>query len=258
MEDPGLSMHPRGPDRPAPEAESQWQERLIELAARLIQRLPDSDRRVVPALWQLLYVKLLQHMRAQSRRLGALAHEDLEELASQKALDLLNRIDSGEWDAAHAAPAEVVGFVSTVARNGVVDALRRGARQPRTSLETWMETEDSPSMTSSTEHPDGGIARREFAQALVACAEHLRAVHRRIWIFRVFYDMSSKQIASHPEVDLKASHVDVILQRSRERLRRCMQSRGLDTSEMPPGCFAALWSAFRLDEALEGAGPDDR
>lgn len=251
-------MHPT-PAEHQPEPESSWPQRIIELASRLIARDADLETRIVPELWRCLHVKLLQHGRAQSRRLGALPVQDLEEMASRKALDLLNRIDSGEWDAARASPAEVVGFVSTVAHNGVVDALRRHSRHTRIPLEDWMDGEGAAEWPTTPEQPpDGGLDRREFAEALVACAAHLRPTHRRIWIFRVFYDMSSKQIARHPEVELKASHVDVVLQRVRQRLRTCMQSRGLETHRLPPGSFAALWSAFRLRDSLEGGGPDER
>jgi DNA-directed RNA polymerase specialized sigma24 family protein len=89
------------------------------------------------------------------------------------------------------------------------------------------------------------VERREFARALRKCAEALDARSRLIWFFRVFYSMATKDIAIHPNIDLKTGHVDVLLQRARKAIRKCMQSSGFDPNEIPRGAFAELWSAFR-------------
>lgn len=84
----------------------------------------DPDSALEP-LWLLLNTKLFSHIRSQSRKLGRLTHEDLEDIASEKALDLMRRIDTGKWRPDTASTGEIVNYVSRVARNGVVDALRR-------------------------------------------------------------------------------------------------------------------------------------
>ena len=69
--------------------------------------------------------------------------------------------------------------------------------------------------------------------------------HRVVWLLRVLYEMSSKTIAEHPEVLRNPGHVDVILGRCREQIRKCMHAHGLDARELPPGTFAELWRRFR-------------
>ena len=59
--------------------------------------------------------------------------------------------------------------------------------------------------------------------------------------------MPSKDIAVHPELCLKASYVDVLLQRVRQAIRDCMLRKGFEAQDMPPGTFAELWGAFRLE-----------
>ena len=70
----------------------------------------------------------------------------------------------------------------------------------------------------------------------------------------MFYDMSSKEIASHPEVCLKPNHVDVILLRARQLITKCMRSRGYEPGDALPGTFVELWKAFRVQELLEDRG----
>jgi DNA-directed RNA polymerase specialized sigma24 family protein len=67
---------------------------------------------------------------------------------------------------------------------------------------------------------------------------------RRIWLFRVFYEMPTRDIASHPDISLKPGHVDVLLQRCRETIRDCMRAKGHDLHEIPPGTFIEMWRCF--------------
>jgi DNA-directed RNA polymerase specialized sigma24 family protein len=139
-----------------------------------------------------------------------------------------------------------------VARNGLVDLLREQGRRVEPADEgrpEWDVTaEGRRRQVSMLDAPDNLAERREFASALRCCAEGLNPRMRLVWIFRVFAGLSSKEIASHPEVHLKASHVDVLLQRSRDAIRACMSQKGHDPSEIPPGTFIELWKAFRLEE----------
>ena len=58
-------------------------------------------------------------------------------------------------------------------------------------------------------------------------------------------DLPSKEIAVHPEVQLKPGHVDVILSRCRDQIRNCMGASGLEERELPPGTYAELWERLR-------------
>ena len=143
----------------------------------------------------------------------------------------------------------MIAFICTVARNGLVDFLRRSGRNPIRQEENMDQFSREASVAAApVETPDALVDRERFALAMVDCAGALKPVHRRAWMFRAFLDMSSKKIADHPEIRLKASHVDVVLQRCRASLRRCMQDKGFDADTVVPGTFSELWRAFRLDE----------
>jgi DNA-directed RNA polymerase specialized sigma24 family protein len=88
------------------------------------------------------------------------------------------------------------------------------------------------------------VERKEFVEALRHCTERLKVRARFAWFLRVFHEMSSKEIATHPAVRLKVSHVDVLLQRSRKAIRDCMERRGFEPKDMPSGAFVELWQAF--------------
>ena len=195
---------------------------------------------------------MLRYLRIHTTRLGPISHEDQEDIASQKSLEILRRIDRGTWELVERTPSKVTGFLSMVARNGLVDMLREQGRrvEPADKLRPeWDVAEEGHKrQVSAVDPPDNLAERREFAAALRACAEQLDPRVRLIWIFRVFAGMSSKEIASHPEVHLKASHVDVLLQRGRSVIRDCMSRKGHEPGDIPPGTFVELWRAFRLAE----------
>jgi DNA-directed RNA polymerase specialized sigma24 family protein len=97
------------------------------------------------------------------------------------------------------------------------------------------------------------VERRDFAQALRGCAEELKPRSRLVWFLRIFCSMSSKEIAVHPEVKIKASHVDVLMQRARDAVRDCMRRKGYKPQDMPPGTFVEIWKTFRMSGHV-GAG----
>jgi RNA polymerase sigma factor (sigma-70 family) len=153
---------------------------------------------------------------------------------------------------------EVSSFLSKVARNELLDMLKRESRRVEPTdtdgPEWYPGSEKSEGVTmSATDSPDALVERREFAEALRRCAEGLDSRSRLIWFFRVFYSMATKDIAVHPRINIKTGHVDVILQRARKAIRECMNLKGFDPTEIPQGTFTELWSAFRPERAaIEG------
>jgi RNA polymerase sigma factor (sigma-70 family) len=201
--------------------------------------------------WLLLNSALLRHLNDRAKGAG-LAHEDREDLAAEKSLDLLRRVESGTWRTEGRAAGEIAAFVATVARHGIVDHHRRASR--------WVQPgpdgmDESPyfdrAMGPDPGSPLAHVERRDFVQALCDCAGQLQPRVRLAWFFRVFYDLSSKEIAAHPEIELNPAHVDVLLQRCRDGIRVCMRAKGHEPHDMPPGTFAALWKAFRTPQAAE-------
>ncbi len=230
-----------------------WPRRLQSVCAEL-QQSPSAARRETLAseAWLLLNAVLANQLRLQEARHGHLAAQDREDVAAEKALALLRRCEDGRWDLSGRSAAEIVRFLATVARNGLVDLLRRQGRhveQDRDGVDAW---ETDAGFTPSASRPDGGgryaaaapetnVERRQFVAAVRLCADRLQERARRIWFFRTFYELASKDIARHPDVDLTPGNVDVILQRSRRSLRECLAERGFHAADLPQGCFTALW-----------------
>lgn len=231
-----------------------WQARLKELCVTLRDSVDEFARdQVRTEAWLLLNSAIMRYLRYHVTRFGQVGSEDLQDIASQKSLDLMCRAESGSWDISRRLPSEIAGFLSTVARNGLVDVLRKSGRyvehqqEDRTDLDR--DGVQPRQVVHSSDPPDLHLQRREFAMALRRCADKLDPRSRLVWFFRVFYDMSSKQIGGHPEIRLKASHVDVLLQRARHAIAKCMQGQGFDRYDIPPGTFVALWKAFRLEQS---------
>ena len=227
-----------------------WPQRLAELAGEI--HSPPSQATLDAAraeAWELLNSSLSKYLRIHSTRLGSIPREDFEDVAAEKSLDLLRKIESGAWDLSHRPASDIRGFLSKVARNGLVDVLRERGRRVEPADESRPEWEigdmGEETAMSATEAPDIQVEQKEFAGALRRCAEKLNPRSQLVWFFRVFLDLSSKEIAAHPEVQLKVTHVDVILQRARDFVRECMKTRGFDPQDMPPGAFVELWAAFR-------------
>jgi len=236
-----------------------WAARLKDLARLIASVPPGTGRRLAcEEAWLILNAALAGALRRQSSRLGRVSREDLEGIAAQKSLDLLTKIEEAEWDPTGHTPVETAAYLSRVARNALVDWMRAEGRwvHPTTDDDEdhAVDWPDGTGLSSANNPPDEVLAGREFAQVLVGCVKNLQPRSRRIWFLRVFCDLSSREIAGHPEVNLKPSHVDVVLQRSRHSLRDCMQKHGYQLAEMPAGVFVAIWDSLQplmVDFAVE-------
>jgi len=219
---------------------ARWPARLIELCEEL--RLPDPSARAREECWVLVRDALVRFLRGYAARQAAVNPEDLEDLASSKALEILVRVESGEWDPRGRHPAEVAGYLATVARNGLSRLAGQQARRP---LSLDAETPGAGSLAERLPGdgvaPDVRMEAREFVEALRECAGRLQPRSRVIWFLRAALELPSRDIAAHPAVGLNVPHVDVILQRARDALRECLRSRGWTASDFPAGAFAAMW-----------------
>ncbi len=228
---------------------SSWASRLLALLTELA-----AARRADDALrgetWSLLNTALFARLQHQASLLGRVDRAELQDIAAEKALDLFRRAESGVWDVTGRGPAELAGFLSRTARNGLVDHLRRSGRSmgidDETRLDALIAGDGNPAphgrRAPTASAPAEGA---EFARALAACVGALKERARTIWIFRAFYEMSSKEIARHPEVGLTPGNVDVILQRSRNALGECMRRKGFEPGDLPAGAFVEIWTVFR-------------
>src|SRR5436190_9930557 len=89
-----------------------WPDRLAPAAIALRLAPPAQREPARAALWPLLHAGLYACLRAQAGRIGPVASEDLEDLASQKALELLLRAEEGAWDPSGRPTHEVRGYVA--------------------------------------------------------------------------------------------------------------------------------------------------
>lgn len=235
----------------AADTPARWPARLLELAGACREAADPAARAAALAeLWMLLHLGLARYVRVHAARLGRLAPEDVRDIASDKSLELVQKLEAGEWDPTAAGPAQLCAFLSTLARNGLVDHFRTSERRRASG------GRPAPAASEEARRPQEA-PRRElwrilFPAALAECLGRLTPRARTIWILRVLYEMSSKGIAGHPEVRVSPAAVDVSLARSRIALRRCMGRKGFDSRELPRGTFAALWETLRAPGSREG------
>jgi len=236
-----------------PSAAPRWPSRLQELVQELhgtaeAAGAPTRGGRVSTLrgdIWLILHSTLTAYTRFHARRLGPLSDSDLADLVSEKSLDLLARIDTQQWDPIDEAEGRVRAFVSTVARNGVVDNLRANSRLtelPDTELTTVQPLHSSKGREHER-HASDALEASEFVACLSTCVESLTPRARKLWFFRVLYEMPSLLIARHPDIQMNVGSVDVALQRCRQSINECMQTKGMRLRALPPGTFAALWEA---------------
>ena len=237
-----------GPDVSAPARPTQWQQTLRETQRQLLGESSASGR-FRGELWLIVNFALRRFLHQHVQRLGALAAADIEDIASEKSLDLLGKIESVTWDISERTDEEIAGFLSRVARNGAVDFLRRQQRhrEIEVDLERGRDATESSS-SSSLERPDAGLERQRFVEALKACAGQLKPRTRRIWFFRVFYGLSASEISLHPDVALQPKGVDMLLYRTRQKIGDCMERKGYQVTELPAGTFAEIWNMLQSEQ----------
>lgn len=239
---------------------SQWPNRLKHMAMQL---QPESDTAVSTEsnsdstslhaeVWLLLHQAIRNSLQTQAPYQGRVSAEDLKDLASQKSIELLLRIVEGTWDLRDRSAEEIRGFISMAARNSIIDLLRRFGRL--VSLEGESGTGESRDFRDTrTPSPEEVIRGGEFARALSGCLATLPERSQAIWFFRVFYELSSEEIAGHPTIRLRASHVDLLLQRTRQAISKCMEQRGHRSKNIPAGTFTQLWKLYHPERVDQGA-----
>jgi RNA polymerase sigma factor (sigma-70 family) len=200
------------------------------------------------AAWIALRDALARFLRQQGPRFPAVSTEDQEDLASAKSLELLSRAESGEWRLEGRSGGELAGYLATVARNALIDQAKNAARfVPHAETDADVAGDDTgpqPAAAGPVVTPEAPVLAREFTEALRDCVARLQPRNRRVWFFRAFYEMSSREIAQHPAVAIRVAHVDVLVQRARVAIRSCLKSKGLEPIDMPTGAFVTVWAGL--------------
>lgn len=167
---------------------------------------------------------------------------------------MLRRAESGEWDPCGRHPAEIAAYLASVARN----ALQPHTEQARRlmPLVARREFEDARTPDLADPHAPAVEARAEVAEFVDRPRECLLGPQprsRRSWFFRVLLGMSSRDIARHPDIELNAAHVDVIVKRARDIVHTCLATFGFEAGDLPPGAFTRLWDGIRALD-VDGLG----
>jgi len=234
--------------RPAEEP-ALWPVRLRSLAVALTRPASPEERdQRVSELWPLLYGSLSRYARLHASRYGSLGPDLIHDIASEKAIDLLSRLDQGMWDPERWSPAQLAGLLSRIARNGVVDHMRSQRRVRDVDPFPCLERGSAEAPSESAEN---GLERRLFAAALRDCVGTLQRRARAIYLLRVLLEMPSAEIARHPGVHMRVPAIDMMLMRCRRIIAGCMRRKGFTPRDIPPGAFAVVWSAFGFDRQLE-------
>lgn len=225
---------------------ARWAARILQLAAGWrSSRDGETRNQILGDLWTLLQLGLQKYVRAFSRRYGALGVEDVRDIAADKALDLLGRLDRQSWDPSASSPAQLCAFLASVARNGVVDLLRTRIREVPAGVPAESAPDEGEAHTVHLATLPAEPA--EHARAIAECWRLLTPRARLVWFLRIFYELSSAQIARHLEVTSTPAAVDTMLLRCRSHMRECMMAKGFEPHRMPTGTFTTLWETMVKD-----------
>jgi len=221
------------------ESRTRWPHRLSELVGRWFGA-PDPKASAVfrNDAWILLYGIVAASVRSRARGVGSIAADDQRDIAAQKVLDLMRRLDERAWDPSRAAPEQVRAYVVSAARHAVVDFARSRALEGAGA--DGAEAPERATAPTQEQTLDG----RTCAAAIVACLSRLAARTKAAWCLRVLLELSSEQIARHPSIGMTPGAVDVMLFRVREAMRKCLASRGVDPATLPPGTYVHLWESI--------------
>lgn len=239
--------------------DAQWPQELARLQADLARTSdPEARERLRGEFWRLLYAALHRQLRFHARNSWSVEPADLEDISSEKALELLKRAETGAWSLAGRTASEISGYVSAAARYGWIDHVERGSRQAPIVSDEQLDSDPGPKTLGAHSEIFERPAALDLVAALRGCLESLPERNRRVWFFRVFYAMSGRDIARHPRVRLNAPHVDVLVQRARDALRECLHRKGQSTDQIPSGAFVELWELFESLALREPAATEER
>jgi DNA-directed RNA polymerase specialized sigma24 family protein len=224
---------------------------LISLCGEWHAAETDRQRsRVVAELWVVLNGALTRSVRVQCRSYGFVDQEDIKEIASEKSLAFLRNLAAGSRDIRKLTPGQVSSYLSVLARNGLVDVLRKNQNRRylrSASFDDATETQPAPIADGA----ETLVKNEQFIRAICDCVMGLTPWARSAWFMRVFLDMSSDKIATHPDVGMTRTALDMLLSRTRRRIRDCMCNKGFNSDDAPPGTLVTLWDLLRADVRRE-------
>ncbi len=243
-----------------PPAVPAWAGRIAPLM-RELKTAPRAERQSARAqLWVTLHAALFAALRSQARRIAPVSHEDLEDLASGKALELLEQAEESRWDPGTRPDTEILGYVWRVARNALVDLARKRGREAPPPDETSAWDQAFEDHHRGEAGPLEMTSAHEFVQDLSDCLDSLAPRSRMAWSLRAMLERPSFEIAVR--LGLKPAHVDVLVQRARQAITACMGGKGHKVGDVHPQAFVLWWTRWSDSGAsgrpLRTDAPTDR
>lgn len=226
------------PKAPLPDDSSRWPERLRALAlAWRGAGTEESRQKIASELWVLVNAAVARYVRFHIQAYGRIDPEDVRDIASEKSIAFLRNLSNGARDIRVINSSQLRAYISVLARNGLVDALRKSHRTGRVHDEDG----DGAPMAPESDGAEISMQHEEFLKAICECVSSLAPRVQTAWFLRAFLDLTSKEIGAHPDVRMAPPAVDMMLSRARKSLRGCMEKRGFNADDAPPGTFVALW-----------------
>jgi DNA-directed RNA polymerase specialized sigma24 family protein len=232
-----------------PEHASRWPARVVELFEGWRAGATPRERdRIRGELWLLVNAALARYVRLHGRTYGFIDTDEARDVASEKAMVFLRALENATPDASALDPARVCAYLSVLARNGLVDILRKRGRDRAFALANG---DTSTAVATPHESAEIHVQHDEFLTATSACVMQLTEKARNVWFMRAFLDLPSKRIAAHPEIRMTPTAVNMLLVRARRALRDCLSKKGFDSGDVAPGTFVVLWDLLRRGRAEE-------
>lgn len=123
-----------------------------------------------------------------------------------------------------ARPAALKFFLAKITRGFAMNILRTRNRQKRGNGEYEIALEELENVLSKDSDPEKEFSRSLLAEELNRFLASLKKKDRNVFVRRYFYLESSKAIAER--YGLSESNVNVILNRTRSRLKEHLQKEG--------------------------------
>ena len=234
MSSPLPENHPTGDEQ------HRWPERIHALSGEWQQSpSPEKAAKILRELWPLVNAAVARYVRLHSRSYGHVDAEDVRDIAAEKSAAFIRSLENGGRNITDLKSAQLCSYLSVLARNGLVDTLRRSERANGRELHHAAPAK-SP-VAPDSDSAEINMRNADFLHAISQCVGTLTFRAQNVWFLRAFLDLPSKTIAAHPEVRMTPAAVDMMLSRTRKTLRDCMEKKGFNSDDAPPGTFVALW-----------------
>jgi RNA polymerase sigma-70 factor, ECF subfamily len=164
-----------------------------------------TDREAFAALYDLYFPRVYNY--ARYRVQDPMLADDITAQAFERALSALSRYDAGR--------APFGAWLFAIVRNTVRDHLRAARRR------RWLPLEVLWGRGGSARSPEEAALRSEWRQRVLEAVQHLGEREREIIALKYGANLSNKDIALL--LGLTPNHVNVLVSRSYERLRKILQ-----------------------------------